>query len=543
MVRERRRLSISGLLVVSVLVLVPVLASCAPDVAVPTETVETVPPEEALPDPPVEETEEPVELTRYLNERYGFSLRYPSDWAAWEGRNFVSLSQESVTLVVGFRHETEDPNICCRERLPEGELVDAGTVTCAGEEIERVLLQCDGRTKAVLYEGTEEIALGDLRFLFYLEDFGADYDAGDISGEVLVQMDRVIESLETFEPSEEFVAATPAATQRPATPTPTVATTEAEGETPTPVRAVAEAVEGGALVRSGPGPGYPIRGLLPGGEQAEITGQYVNWWRILYEGDPGWVYDDVVETRRVEDVPVVEPGEVPEPDPETPTPEAATPEAEATPPQATAEAFPRGANVRAGPGLSYPLEGFLEGGETVEITGRHDGWWQVDYEGTPAWIYSGVVRATGTDYVPVVDAVPTPVPRSPAVIPTAAPPEEIDEERWIDVSLSEQRLRAYENGEVVRTSLVSTGLPQTPTPPGQFRIWIKLRYDDMSGPGYYYPNVPYVMYYYRGYGIHGTYWHDNFGQPMSAGCVNLPVEEAAWVYDFVDVGTLINVRP
>ena len=47
----------------------------------------------------------------------------------------------------------------------------------------------------------------------------------------------------------------------------------------------------------------------------------------------------------------------------------------------------------------------------------------------------------------------------------------------------------------------------------------------MSGPGYYLPGVPYVMYFYQGYGLHGTYWHDNFGQPMSHGCVNLPTRK------------------
>jgi len=59
---------------------------------------------------------------------------------------------------------------------------------------------------------------------------------------------------------------------------------------------------------------------------------------------------------------------------------------------------------------------------------------------------------------------------------------------------------------------------------------------------YYLPDVPYTMYFYDGYGIHGTYWHDNFGTPMSHGCVNMRTSEAAWLFDFADVGTLVNVH-
>jgi lipoprotein-anchoring transpeptidase ErfK/SrfK len=71
---------------------------------------------------------------------------------------------------------------------------------------------------------------------------------------------------------------------------------------------------------------------------------------------------------------------------------------------------------------------------------------------------------------------------------------------------------------------------------------VKYRYADMSGPGYYLPNVPYVMYFYRGYGIHGTYWHNNFGTPMSHGCVNFPTDDAGWLFDFASVGTVVNVH-
>jgi lipoprotein-anchoring transpeptidase ErfK/SrfK len=64
----------------------------------------------------------------------------------------------------------------------------------------------------------------------------------------------------------------------------------------------------------------------------------------------------------------------------------------------------------------------------------------------------------------------------------------------------------------------------------------------MSGPGYYLPNVPYVMYFHGGYGLHGTTWHANFGHPMSHGCVNLPTSEAEWLFNWAQVGTMVNIH-
>jgi len=97
----------------------------------------------------------------------------------------------------------------------------------------------------------------------------------------------------------------------------------------------------------------------------------------------------------------------------------------------------------------------------------------------------------------------------------------------------------------VRSVTVSTGLPGTPTVEGEFRIYQKLLSQTMSGPGYYLPGVPYVMYFHQGYGLHGTYWHSNFGQPMSHGCVNLPTQEAKWFFYWAEVGTpvLVSSRP
>jgi lipoprotein-anchoring transpeptidase ErfK/SrfK len=64
----------------------------------------------------------------------------------------------------------------------------------------------------------------------------------------------------------------------------------------------------------------------------------------------------------------------------------------------------------------------------------------------------------------------------------------------------------------------------------------------MAGPGYYLSDVPNVMYFYKGYGLHGTYWHNNFGTPMSHGCVNFTIPDSSWVFNFASVGTVVNVH-
>jgi hypothetical protein len=105
------------------------------------------------------------------------------------------------------------------------------------------------------------------------------------------------------------------------------------------------------------------------------------------------------------------------------------------------------------------------------------------------------------------------------------------DERWIEIDLSEQKLYAHNGSNIDYEFSISSG-KWAPTPRGEFRIWIKLKYTKMeggkrgTGTYYYLPNVPYTQYFYKGYGIHGTYWHNNFGTPMSHGCVNLSIPDA-----------------
>jgi lipoprotein-anchoring transpeptidase ErfK/SrfK len=114
--------------------------------------------------------------------------------------------------------------------------------------------------------------------------------------------------------------------------------------------------------------------------------------------------------------------------------------------------------------------------------------------------------------------------------------------KWIEVRLSSQRLIAWQNGRVMMSTAISSGRRATPTVRGTFRILRKYRRVRMRGPGYNLPNVPYAMFFYRGYAMHGTYWHHNFGVPMSHGCVNLPTSKAAWLYSWAPLGTVVVVH-
>lgn len=119
-------------------------------------------------------------------------------------------------------------------------------------------------------------------------------------------------------------------------------------------------------------------------------------------------------------------------------------------------------------------------------------------------------------------------------------------EKKIYVDLTHQRLYAFEGDNLIYDFLVSTG-KWGRTPTGTFKIWGKFRYTKMSGGSvalhtyYYLPNVPYVMFFdneevaaSRGFSLHGTYWHDNFGHPMSHGCVNMKTSEAKLIYHWSD---------
>lgn len=117
-----------------------------------------------------------------------------------------------------------------------------------------------------------------------------------------------------------------------------------------------------------------------------------------------------------------------------------------------------------------------------------------------------------------------------------------DSQKRIEIDLTQQRLFAFEGDQKIYDFLISSG-KWGRTPTGLFHIWIKLRSTKMEGGNkalhtyYNLPNVPYVMFFandeiprWRGFGLHGTYWHSNFGTPMSHGCINMKTEDAEKLY-------------
>lgn len=131
--------------------------------------------------------------------------------------------------------------------------------------------------------------------------------------------------------------------------------------------------------------------------------------------------------------------------------------------------------------------------------------------------------------------------------------EAVTDNKRILVNLTDQTLTAYEDGNAIFGYSISSG-KWNRTPTGVFKVWAKIRSQKMSGGSkelgtyYYLPNVPYILFFYNdkvakkvGYSIHGTYWHDNFGVPMSHGCINMRTSEAGNIFGWATVGTEIEI--
>lgn len=125
----------------------------------------------------------------------------------------------------------------------------------------------------------------------------------------------------------------------------------------------------------------------------------------------------------------------------------------------------------------------------------------------------------------------------------APPPEARAGERFIDVDLERQVVTAYRGETPVFATLASTGRgalgSEQATPPGTYRVWVKLRSSDMDNlenveaqTNYAIQAVPWVLYFHRGYGLHGAFWHHAFGRVQSHGCVNLTPSDAQRLFDW-----------
>lgn len=146
------------------------------------------------------------------------------------------------------------------------------------------------------------------------------------------------------------------------------------------------------------------------------------------------------------------------------------------------------------------------------------------------------------------EALFTPPPAPVAVANPTAANVDPNAERWLQVSISQQYLWARQGDVVLWEGYISTGKDGFNTPTGSFFINRKLPVEDMAGviggESYNVPEVPDVMYFTDfGHALHGTYWHSNFGTPMSHGCINLPMDVADWMYQWINVGARLEIMP
>jgi len=117
-------------------------------------------------------------------------------------------------------------------------------------------------------------------------------------------------------------------------------------------------------------------------------------------------------------------------------------------------------------------------------------------------------------------------------------------DKHVYIDLSKQTLFAYQGKDLILKTLIASG-KWGRTPVGNFKIWQKLVATRMAGgsgaDAYDLPNVPYVMYFFHDFGLHGAYWHDNFGHTMSHGCVNMRQIDAKALFSWAEVGTPVSV--
>lgn len=159
----------------------------------------------------------------------------------------------------------------------------------------------------------------------------------------------------------------------------------------------------------------------------------------------------------------------------------------------------------------------LEFFQVYDAVSADDGW---------LWYNIGADRWIRQTYVSLLDV--------------DGPPEDVGTgEYWVEVDLYEQTFAAYEGPRMVYAGLISSGLNRWPTEEGIFQVWSRHVQTKMSGAEgkvdyYYIEDVPFTMYFDRRneIALHGAYWHDRYGYKHSHGCVNMPVRDAEWVFNW-----------
>ena len=154
---------------------------------------------------------------------------------------------------------------------------------------------------------------------------------------------------------------------------------------------------------------------------------------------------------------------------------------------------------------------------------------------------SKVKQALSAGNAATIALIVNPVPRGTKNIALGGTPG-MANGRYIEINLSKQTLYAFDGTTLVNQGAISSGVSAHPTPRGLFHIYGKSRVTRMSGPGYDLSGVEWVSWFSGDYSIHGTYWHSNFGHPMSHGCINATNAYASWLYGWAPVGTPVYIH-
>lgn len=202
-------------------------------------------------------------------------------------------------------------------------------------------------------------------------------------------------------------------------------------------------------------------------------------------------------------------------------------------------------NVRSGPGTDFPVVSRLRNGVVLKVSGivqrDNNTWYKIVFD---EWIrYPQRIQDdwyVSADYVRILMDEGLRTNTDSSIEPT---------DKRIIVSREEQKLWAYDGGDLFMEIIISTGVELTPTPKGTFTIFRKTPSRYMQGPlpgisNKYWdlPGVPWNLYFtHDGAVIHGTYWHNNFGSPSSNGCVNVTPSEMEKLYKWAELGTKVIV--
>lgn len=124
--------------------------------------------------------------------------------------------------------------------------------------------------------------------------------------------------------------------------------------------------------------------------------------------------------------------------------------------------------------------------------------------------------------------------------------EAVRVDKKIDVTLKDQQLAYYFGNVQLEKFAISGGVASMPSPQGDFSVLDKVPSKNYGGNGYsfYFPDTKWNLHFttkYWRYYIHGAYWHNNFGHPMSHGCINVRYDQMERLYNFAEVGTKINI--